>query len=132
MLEHHINYSSKFDRIDKLLAQNQDLCDRIVHTALEFYGISMDELQKHIKDKEAKGQNADKVSVSQTLKHFVRDWTEEGLVERETPFQCILDTLTSIFPERESLDEPIKVLVPGAGLGRLGHDIASLRGISPF
>ena len=95
--------------------------------AMTFYGISQDELDKHVKSLEASGKLADKISVSQALKHYVRDWTETGESERKTTFECLTTTLEELFPERSG-DKPVKVLVPGAGLGRLGHDISGLGG----
>lgn len=128
MLEHHVKYSQKFNRINHILSQNQALCDRIVENALRFYEIGTEELQKHIKDTESTGKKADKIAVSQSLKHIVRDWTKPGAHERDGPFQCLLKTLEQMFPGRDSTSAPIKALLPGAGLGRLGYDIANLGG----
>ncbi|CAG7566342.1 unnamed protein product [Fusarium equiseti] len=127
LLEKSIQYSKKFTRIDSLLKKNQELCTEIVQHAMTFYGISQDELDKHVKSLEASGKLADKISVSQALKHYVRDWTETGESERKTTFECLTTTLKELYPERSG-DKPVKVLVPGAGLGRLGHDIANLGG----
>jgi carnosine N-methyltransferase len=38
----------------------------------------------------------------------------------------LLGTLEELFPER--INDGLKVLLPGAGLGRLGHEIAGLKG----
>ncbi|KAF5010751.1 hypothetical protein FDECE_3106 [Fusarium decemcellulare] len=127
LLEHEVQYSKKFARIDTLLKKNQELCDRIVQNAFEFYEIGQEEFQKHSKDLQAAGKVADKVSVSQALKHYVRDWTEPGASERDGPFSNLVKTLKGLFPERDGA-EPVKMLLPGAGLGRLGHDIAKLGG----
>ncbi|RGP81756.1 hypothetical protein FLONG3_141 [Fusarium longipes] len=127
LLEHSVQYSKKFNRIDGLLRKNQELCNSIVQNAMKFYDISQDELDRHIKDLEASGKLADKISVSQSLKHYVRDWTETGEAERKSTFSCLINTLEGLFPERHG-DRPVKVLVPGSGLGRLGHDIARLGG----
>ncbi|KAL4726610.1 hypothetical protein ACLX1H_005498 [Fusarium chlamydosporum] len=127
LLERSVQYSKKFKRIDGLLKKNQELCDSIVKYAMEFYEIGQDELEKHIKDLETSGKLADKISVSQSLKHYVRDWTETGEAERKGTFSCLTSTLERLFPDRNG-DKPIKVLIPGAGLGRLGHDIARLGG----
>lgn len=94
---------------------------------MEYYEIGQDEFKKHVKEIEASGKVADRVSVSQALKHYVRDWTEEGASERNGPFSCLIKTLEGFFPERDGA-APIKALVPGSGLGRLGHDIARLGG----
>ncbi|BGP46986.1 hypothetical protein JCM10450v2_002838 [Rhodotorula kratochvilovae] len=63
--------------------------------------------------------------VVETLKHFVRDWSEEGRSERDSLFPPILDALRGEFGEREGK----KVLVPGCGLGRLAYETA-LQGFS--
>ncbi|KJZ67967.1 hypothetical protein HIM_03754 [Hirsutella minnesotensis 3608] len=129
LLEHHLSYSSKFDQVQAKLIVNQALCDQIVGNALHFYGIEIEELQKHIRDTEASGHLADKVSVSQALKHIVRDWTDEGDHERNSTFRCMLGTLTQLFPDRLNEEQDaIKILLPGAGLGRLGHEINRLGG----
>ncbi|WZH47290.1 N2227-like protein-domain-containing protein [Fusarium acuminatum] len=127
LLEHQVQYSKKFSRIEGLLKKNQELCDNIVQHAMEFYEIGQDEFQKHVKTLEASGKLADKISVSQALKHYVRDWTETGESERRETFSCLMKSLNGLFPERDGA-APVKVLVPGAGLGRLGHDIARLGG----
>ncbi|KAG8676322.1 hypothetical protein FPOAC1_002325 [Fusarium poae] len=127
LLEHSVEYSKKFTRIDNLLKKNQELCNSIVQHAMKFYNIGQDELDKHMNGLEASGRFADKISVSQSLKHYVRDWTETGEAERKETFSCLTKTLESLFPERQR-EKPVKVLIPGAGLGRLGHDIARLEG----
>lgn len=90
----------------------------------------MSELQDFIKEAEASGKQADKTSVNQAMKHFVRDWAEEGKHERNAAFPCILNALERMFPDRGGRDHPVKVLLPGAGLGRLAHEIAGLGGKS--
>ncbi|KAH8112811.1 N2227-domain-containing protein [Phellopilus nigrolimitatus] len=62
-----------------------------------------------------------------TLKQFVRDWSEEGKVERDACYQPMKDALLNHFaavPEGER--SKLRVLVPGAGLGRLAYDVARL------
>ena len=76
-----------------------------------------------------------------TLKQFVRDWSEAGKEEREMCYTPILNELETLYPKNDKCDSTddsgidhtrgpstsrnnIKVLVPGAGLGRLAYDIA--------
>jgi hypothetical protein len=92
---------------------------------MQFYGVTHKELDEHIKDAEKSGRSADRISVSQTLKHFVRDWSEEGSKERNDAFPCILSTLQNL-GARSTENKPLRVLLPGSGLGRLGHDVAKL------
>ncbi|KAI0311418.1 N2227-like protein-domain-containing protein [Amylostereum chailletii] len=62
-----------------------------------------------------------------TLKQFVRDWSVEGLEEREASYKPVKDALVAHFASTP-LDErhKLRVLVPGAGLGRLAFDVAKL------
>lgn len=121
-----IGYSNKFETAENLHDVNQKLCDEIVETALDYYGISREELASHSKAQDAAKKVPDRVSVSQSLKHFVRDWSTSAQAEREDTFQCILGTMQSLFPKRPEND--VKVLLPGSGLGRLGHEVASMGG----
>ena len=99
-----------------------------MQSALQFYNISRQKLDEYIKSAEAKGEVAERISVSQALKHFVRDWSAEGEHERKT-FSCILDTIDHYSAgANRSVEKPLKVLLPGAGLGRLGYEIADLEG----
>ncbi|KAG2129167.1 N2227-domain-containing protein [Suillus bovinus] len=63
-----------------------------------------------------------------TLKQFVRDWSQEGKEERDTCYTPIKDALVAHFSDKPSpeLRQNIRVLVPGAGLGRLAYDVANL------
>ncbi|KAL2206854.1 N2227-domain-containing protein [Sarocladium strictum] len=128
LLENNLHYSSRFTNLQHHLTLNQALCDDIVSSGLEFYGISREELDDHIKAVEAKGGKGEKTSVTQALKHVVRDWTTAGERERTKTFSCLLGTLENIYPDRNQGSEQKKILLPGAGLGRLGHDVASISG----
>ncbi|TFK28276.1 N2227-domain-containing protein [Coprinopsis marcescibilis] len=63
-----------------------------------------------------------------TLKQFVRDWSEEGLSEREHCYKPMTDALVEYFSHAQMPDDrsKLRVLVPGAGLGRLAWDVANL------
>ena len=77
--------------------------------------------------------------IQSTLKQFVRDWSEVGKEEREMSYAPILKELDRLYPKindnndsgldttgkSNSLRNKIKILVPGAGLGRLAFDIAN-------
>lgn len=59
------------------------------------------------------------------MKHYVRDWAEEGQGERDEAFPCILSQLNQMDRAGKT---PLKILVPGGGVGRLAHTIAGLDG----
>ncbi|CAI6333622.1 unnamed protein product [Periconia digitata] len=112
----------------QLIQLNDQLCQQILRAAFDFYNIAPDELEAYIREAETKNLGADRVSVSQALKHYVRDWSHEGDHERRT-YSCILDTIGLYAPALAlRFKTPPKVLLPGAGLGRLGYDIAALGG----
>jgi carnosine N-methyltransferase len=121
-----VGYDSKIQKTRQLISQNDKVAQAIVDCGLEFYDIGFAELVAYVREAEASGTSVDRVSVSQALKHFVRDWAVDGEHEREPMFPQILETLDRIFP-RPGRDK-IRVLVPGSGLNRLAHDISGLGG----
>ena len=68
--------------------------------------------------------------VRYVLKNLMRDWSAEGAAERAESFGRILDRVRELFPNSaERLragPPPPRVLVPGAGLGRLCLELSSL------
>ncbi|KAF7968798.1 hypothetical protein HWV62_29264 [Athelia sp. TMB] len=56
--------------------------------------------------------------IEEIMGHIQRDWTPIGQKERDEVFLPIMDALQKAIPHGG------KVMVPGAGLGRLAHDIA--------
>jgi carnosine N-methyltransferase len=61
--------------------------------------------------------------VRSTLKQCVRDWSTEGHEERVACYQPILDALDTHLPPSKDKGS-LRVLVPGAGLGRLVYEVA--------
>ncbi|KAH9996103.1 N2227-domain-containing protein [Russula vinacea] len=65
--------------------------------------------------------------VRSTLKQLVRDWSEEGKDEREASYRPIKEALLEHFSDIPMHERNnFRVLVPGAGLGRLAYDVAKL------
>ncbi|KAF8812835.1 N2227-domain-containing protein [Phlegmacium glaucopus] len=77
--------------------------------------------------KKYKPSEFDMDKLRSTLKQFVRDWSEEGMQERELCYKPMKDALIEYFatvaPEAR---RDLRVLVPGVGLGRLAYDVAKL------
>ncbi|KAJ7190581.1 N2227-domain-containing protein [Mycena pura] len=62
-----------------------------------------------------------------TLKQLVRDWSAEGEDERNACYRPMTEALLRHFAHIPEADRSsVRVLVPGAGLGRLAHDVARL------
>ncbi|KAI0249309.1 N2227-domain-containing protein [Lactifluus subvellereus] len=65
--------------------------------------------------------------VRSTLKQLVRDWSEDGKEEREASYLPIREALLEHFSDIPMEERHnFRVLVPGAGLGRLAYDVAKL------
>lgn len=110
-----------------MFVENDVLAQAILAHALDFYEIERAELDQFIQEAESNGIVADKTSTSQAMKHFVRDWSTEGLFERDAAFPCVMEALQNYTVR--SYDRPLRVLIPGSGLGRLAHDVSKLEGI---
>ncbi|GAB1207659.1 hypothetical protein APSETT445_006384 [Aspergillus pseudonomiae] len=123
IVESTIKYTRKLNTVDHLFETNEKLAHEIVKHGMQFYNITQTELDKFIKENEKQGVNTDKTSVSQAMKHFVRDWADEGYDERQDAFPCILGTLANM---SRNLEQPLRVLLPGAGLGRLANEVNAL------
>jgi len=113
-----LGYPSKLNRLRETNRVNSELSRQIARLAEKDYG----------KEAVTSGsEGTDIQRVRESLKHFVRDWSEEGAEERHVIFTPILDELNRI-PRDER--ERCSVLVPGAGLGRLAWEISRLGAIS--
>ncbi|CAN3374991.1 hypothetical protein DIURU_000231 [Diutina rugosa] len=62
--------------------------------------------------------------VRSILLQLAREWSDQGAEERKVAFGMILDQLESLYPDIYSRQD-VKVLVPGAGLGRLVFELVS-------
>ena len=73
-------------------------------------------------------QTQDLIGIRSNLRLFARDWSSEGIEERNETYKPILNELKSYFKNKSKKDfeNGIKVLVPGAGLGRLLYEIGKL------
>ncbi|KAG8191391.1 hypothetical protein JTE90_006133 [Oedothorax gibbosus] len=63
--------------------------------------------------------------VEGVLRQLFREWSLEGEAERDASFAPILQEIQRRFPQVEGR-AGVRVLVPGAGLGRLPYEIARL------
>jgi len=66
---------------------------------------------------------ANMTKIYATLHSCMREWSEEGAGERAACFDVILDALVEFLPVDDSNRGRQRVLVPGAGLGRLPLEV---------
>jgi hypothetical protein len=105
---------------------NGELTKRINEVGQAYYNITSEELEEFITFHEKQSVFDDQERVVEVLQTIVRDWSAAGLHERATGIETITKTLDELLPTRSN-SAPARVLVPGAGLGRLGHDIAQTK-----
>ena len=109
---YELGYTKKLNKLEEAMSRNALVTQAIADLAQrEFPSLQPDE------------NNGDLGRVRETLKHFVRDWSFEGQEEREAIFSPILDALALTPADRRA---DMRVLVPGAGLGRLAWEISQL------
>lgn len=70
----------------------------------------------------ARHQDYDKVR--HVMKQIVREWSDEGEKERATGFERVFDYLETEYPIFQERSK-VRVLVPGAGLGRLNYELVA-------
>ncbi|KAJ7106565.1 N2227-like protein-domain-containing protein [Mycena epipterygia] len=111
-LAHTLSYPAKLDRLTQVTHANGRITDAIARLAEREFDIDLPPRG---------GALMDLIRVRESLKHFIRDWSADGMEEREQVFEPILEVLRKV-DERGSK----RVLIPGAGLGRLAWEISEL------
>ncbi|PCH36600.1 N2227-domain-containing protein [Wolfiporia cocos MD-104 SS10] len=113
---YELGYPRKLDRLQDAIRTNAKVTQGIVELARH-------DFPDHLRDLDCSGTRGDLGRVRESLKHFVRDWSEEGREERGRIFSPILDMLKEV-PQAKR--DSLRVLVPGSGLGRLAWEISLL------
>lgn len=110
------SFLDTLSRVDDAIDTNAELSAAIVRSGLASFGMSeMPRLWK------GASKHGDIDKARGTIRQFYRDWTADGAKEREASYGPIIKALES---ERTRQDRrQLKVLVPGAGLGRLVFDL---------
>jgi len=122
-----INYSNSLETIRHCVDYNYNvILEMVKDTAYLFENQNTPSLDGWQAPDEYKPNEADLEKVQSTLKQFVRDWSIEGIEERNTCYKPIIEEILKEFPLETGAASEIKILVPGAGLGRLVFEIAKL------
>lgn len=112
-----LNYLAKLDRLDQATLVNSAVAGAIADLATRELGVNATEVDKR------SGAARSVFRTREVFLHFVRDWSEEGKEEREVIFEPILRVLEDVPKDGRG---GMRVLVPGAGLGRLAWEISQL------
>ncbi|KAJ7478650.1 N2227-like protein-domain-containing protein [Mycena galericulata] len=113
-LGYALGYPAKLDKLAQVTNANAKITDAIARLAEKEFDLDLPPRG---------GNSMDLMRVRESLKHFIRDWSSDGIREREIIFTPILDLLGKVdIDERQTK----RVLVPGSGLGRLAWEISEL------
>ncbi|KAJ7650933.1 N2227-domain-containing protein [Roridomyces roridus] len=111
-LGYTIGYPAKLNRQAEVTNVNGKITDAIARLAEREFDIDLPPRG---------GNSMDLMRVREALKHYIRDWSSDGVRERERIFAPILDVLKNV--ENREMK---RVLLPGSGLGRLAWEISEL------
>lgn len=116
---------SKFDAVDDAIDANANIAEAALQTALEYFGFPPWEPSSSDPPPWLAPPNpTDQSKANSTIRQLYRDWSAEGAVERDTCYGPIIQALSMEFAHVPIAQRgKIKVLVPGAGLGRLPFEI---------
>ncbi|KAJ6593142.1 N2227-like protein-domain-containing protein [Mycena capillaripes] len=113
-LGYTLGYPAKLDKLAQVTNANGKITDAIARLAENQFDIDLPPQG---------GTSMDLMRVRESLKHFIRDWSADGIREREKIFTPILDLLRMVDVDDRAAK---RVLVPGSGLGRLAWEISEL------
>ncbi|KAF9159218.1 hypothetical protein DFQ26_006805 [Actinomortierella ambigua] len=123
-------YLGRLEEIDRAIEANYEIIKVICEDQQIFVNedrpmmLNGDDRVKNAAALRVREQDMEKVQG--TIKQFVRDWSVQGLDEREAIYHPIVQELHRRF-EHVPVEQRhrLHVLVPGSGLGRLAFDIAN-------
>ncbi|KAK6524725.1 hypothetical protein TWF281_011626 [Arthrobotrys megalospora] len=114
-----IQWGRNLDRVDLAIETNAVFAEAMLRSGCHSFGIDYNE----VNDWKELATAADLDKTRSTLKQFLRDWSEEGAVERELTYGPILLGVERLFADISPHCD-VRILVPGAGLGRLAFELA--------
>ena len=134
------NLLSIFDRVDDAIDANAGIASEMLDTALLSFGIddlkgttglktpqfsssgSTDEEAQTLIDWRNTAKASDIDKARSTIRQLYRDWSHEGSAERKGCYDPVIQDVIKSFWHSPSKPD-VKILVPGAGLGRLSKRI---------
>lgn len=116
-----------FSRVDDAIAINAELAEAILESGVASLGLSGAQVS-HSKRPPWYGtaSKLDLDKAKSTINQLYRDWSAEGEVERAACYGPVIQDLTERFSQGQlESEDSVKVLVPGAGLGRLVYELCA-------
>lgn len=117
------SFLDTLDDVDHAIDVNAEIAARILETALESLGLEREPVAG-VLEWRGSATPSDLDKARSTIRQLYRDWSLEGAGERSASYTPVLQCLSDVFAH--VLDKGgIRVLVPGAGLGRLTFDLST-------
>ena len=112
--------------VDDAIDCNAEIADAILQCGLQAFGLPQSPEPDHPLNWQGYAKAGDVDKAHSTIRQFYRDWSAEGAPERRACSDFVLNQLRSCFQHRATSADRTsrpKILVPGAGLGRLAWEI---------
>ncbi|CAG7716684.1 unnamed protein product [Allacma fusca] len=118
------NYREHLKAMEKCVTENQEIFNSIVSEVSHMFENHDDVYSPNDKDTLPKLLPTvfDLDKLQAVLKQIYRDWSREGEQERDSCYTIIIEELERQFSQKK-MKEDVRVLLPGAGLGRLAHEV---------
>ncbi|XP_050074926.1 carnosine N-methyltransferase [Anopheles maculipalpis] len=119
------NYQEHLQNLKRCIDVNAQVIKQIIQDANCLFQNADHNIEPELQPSDGlklRYQDFQKVQI--TMKQIFRDWSEQGKLERDQCYTPIIDEIKTFFdPAKYDLSK-VKILVPGAGLGRLIYELA--------
>ena len=123
LAEPPFNFLSNLVLFDEAIDANANLASAILATGLQSFGLgSLPE--NPALDWRGAATPSDLNKARSTIRQFYRDWSADGADERRACYGPVIQDITQEFATCQEKDS-VRILVPGAGLGRLVFELCS-------
>lgn len=110
----------KLDEVDDRIRRNADVLESIASFCRSFLGMSLAPEDDDDVRPTRQVSEHDQDRVRTAMKQMARDWSADGAAERQHAYAPLLDAVATRLGDARRR----RVLVPGAGLGRLAFEFA--------
>lgn len=112
--------------VDDAIDANANIADAIVQYGLGSFGMNVASAPANSPPYHGYATREDLDKARSTIRQLFRDWSELGAAERGATYGPVIGALNECFPDvAPASRHRIRVLVPGAGLGRLVYELVA-------
>lgn len=115
------SFLDTLNQVDDAIDANAEIADAILAVGLASFGLPTEPDPNSPLDWRDTASSSDISKAHSTIRQLYRDWSAEGIQERNACYDPVLQDLAHLFGNPPSA--PMKVLIPGAGLGRLVFEV---------